>query len=232
MATTIIGSEIASTFHIPFFEKNLEFLISSKKIAKLANIKIAKCGRQPAVNAMHILPNTSKGFDILPFPSDDNSQKDSPQKTNAMADNIAREYVQNYSGEDNDSIRVQYKYIMDFEQFYFDSCFKGDCYYFDFADLLHYSVKYLEKLVVDTKLRFDYIIIDEYQDISQIKYELTYKTAKRNDAKVYAVGDDWQSIYAFSGSRIEYIYRFKEFHFKSLPFSQTELIEYLPLLGK
>ena len=93
MATTIIGSEIASTFHIPFFEKNLEFLISSKKIAKLANIKIAKCGRQPAVNAMHILPNTSKGFDILPFPSDDNSQKDSPQKTNAMADNIAREYV-------------------------------------------------------------------------------------------------------------------------------------------
>ena len=147
--------------------------------------------------------------------------------------NIAREYVQNYSGEDNDSIRVQYKYIMDFEQFYFDSCFKGDCYYFDFADLLHYSVKYLEKLVVDTKLRFDYIIIDEYQDISQIKYELTYKTAKRNDAKVYAVGDDWQSIYAFSGSRIEYIYRFKEFFkgAKAFKISKTyrnsqELINY------
>ena len=34
------------------------------------------------------------------------------------------------------------------------------------------------------------------------------KTAKRNDAKVFAVGDDWQSIYSFSGSRIEYIYNF------------------------
>lgn len=27
--------------------------------------------------------------------------------------------------------------------------------------------------------------------------------------KIYAVGDDWQSIYSFSGSRIEFTYNFK-----------------------
>lgn len=135
-------------------------------------------------------------------------RKESYYRTNY---DIAKDYVEQYSGEDNDKIRVQYKYIMDYDRFYSNAAFGGEVYYFDFSDLLYYSVKYLEKLTTDTKLRFDYIILDEYQDISQIKYELTFKTAKRNDAKVYAVGDDWQSIYAFSGSRIEYIYRFKEF---------------------
>ena len=113
--------------------------------------------------------------------------------------------------EERAQLEVQKKYIDDFYNYYGKRLFGGEVYYFDYCDLLYYSVKYLEKLTIDTKLRFDYIIIDEYQDISSIKYELTYKTAKRNDAKVYAVGDDWQSIYAFSGSRIEYIYKFKEF---------------------
>ena len=128
---------------------------------------------------------------------------------------------------------MQYKYIKLFDNFYFNELYHGDVYYFDFEDLLYYAVKYLEKLTSDTKLIFDYIIIDEYQDISKIKYELTYKTAKRNDAKVYAVGDDWQSIYAFSGSRIEYIYKFNEFFKGAKMFKITntyrnsqELIDY------
>ncbi len=142
----------------------------------------------------------------------------------------AKEYVDNC---DDEKIAIQYKYLINFTNFYSEAAFGGDYYYFDFADLLYFSVKYLEKLTIDTKLRFDYIIIDEYQDISQIKYELTYKTAKKNDAKVYAVGDDWQSIYAFSGSRIEYIYNFEKFFqgSKSFNISRTyrnsqELIDY------
>ncbi len=136
---------------------------------------------------------------------------------------IAKDFVEHYSGDDNDKIRIQYKYIMDYNRFYTNVAFGGAVYYFDFSDLLYYSVKYLEKLTTDTKLRFDYIILDEYQDISQIKYELAFKTAERNDANVYAVGDDWQSIYAFSGSRIEYIYRFNEFFkgSKSFKISKT-----------
>lgn len=123
----------------------------------------------------------------------------------------AKDYVNQYMLEDRESIEVQYKYIMDFEKYYNEVTSKGPLIWLDFADLLYYSVKQLEKLTTDTKLKFDYIIIDEYQDISQLKYELTYKTAARSNACVYAVGDDWQSIYAFSGSRIEYIYNFSKF---------------------
>ena len=69
-----------------------------------------------------------------------------------------------------------------------------------------------KKALIDSRISFDELFTQLRQqgcdDISQIKYELTYKTAKKNDSKVYAVGDDWQSIYAFSGSRIEYIYNF------------------------
>lgn len=135
---------------------------------------------------------------------------------------IAREYVKRHSNKDNKNIEIQYKYIMDFNRFYSNVAFGGAVYYFDFADLLYYSVKYLEKLTIDTNLKFDYIIIDEYQDISQLKYELTYKTAFKNNASVYAVGDDWQSIYAFSGSRIEYIYRFNNFFKGSKSFKITK----------
>ena len=80
----------------------------------------------------------------------------------------------------------------------------------------------MEKITSDTNLTFEYIIIDEYQDISQLKYELTYKTAMKNDSKVYAVGDDWQSIYAFSGSRIEYIYNFNKYFKGSKNFRITK----------
>jgi len=79
---------------------------------------------------------------------------------------------------------------------------------------LHYSNKYINEIPINSKLNFDYIIIDEYQDISKDRYELAKKTADKNNSKVFAVGDDWQSIYAFSGSRIDYIYRFNDY-FKS-----------------
>lgn len=124
---------------------------------------------------------------------------------------IVKQYLNDYDNSDLNILRIQHKYIEEFYNFYSKCCYGGAVYYFDFSDLLYYSVKYLEKLTSDTNLVFDYIIVDEYQDISQLKYQLTYKTATRNNAKVYAVGDDWQSIYAFSGSRIEYIYRFKEY---------------------
>ena len=173
---------------------------------------------------------TSQVYPFLDFLNDCvRCRKESFYRDNLeLAENFIKEKVP----EDSD-IRVQYKYIRDFDNFYANELFGGAVYYFDFEDLLYYSVKYLERLTIDTKLLFDYIIIDEYQDISQVKYELTYKTAKRNDAKVYAVGDDWQSIYSFSGSRIEYIYKFKEFFkgAKSFKISKTyrnsqELIDY------
>ena len=67
-----------------------------------------------------------------------------------------------------------------------------------------------EKIDLKEKLHFKYIFVDEYQDISKQRFDLTKALSELCDAKIIAVGDDWQSIYAFSGSDINLFTSFKE----------------------
>lgn len=77
------------------------------------------------------------------------------------------------------------------------------CNSVDFQDLINDSARILrEKQIAKEKLDFKYIIVDEYQDISRQRFDLTKELSSLCDAKVMAVGDDWQSIYAFSGSDV------------------------------
>lgn len=73
----------------------------------------------------------------------------------------------------------------------------------DFEDMINDSARILrEEEVQGKKLEFKYIIVDEYQDISRQRFNLTKELCKLCNAKVIAVGDDWQSIYAYAGSDI------------------------------
>lgn len=73
----------------------------------------------------------------------------------------------------------------------------------DFEDMINESARLLKEMESDSyKLDFKYIIVDEYQDISRQRFDLVEALSKVCNAKVIAVGDDWQSIYAFSGSDI------------------------------
>ena len=73
----------------------------------------------------------------------------------------------------------------------------------DFQDMINDSARILrEKQIAKEKLDFKYIIVDEYQDISHQRFDLTKELSNLCSAKIIAVGDDWQSIYAFSGSDI------------------------------
>lgn len=48
---------------------------------------------------------------------------------------------------------------------------------------------------------YEYIIVDEFQDISMDRYRFLLALRKgRPQAQLFCVGDDWQSIYRFSGS--------------------------------
>lgn len=81
----------------------------------------------------------------------------------------------------------------------------------DFQDMINDSAILLDKMAEQKeKLHFKYVIVDEYQDISKQRFDLV--TALRNvcDAKIIAVGDDWQSIYAFSGSDIQLFLEFEK----------------------
>ena len=56
---------------------------------------------------------------------------------------------------------------------------------------------------------FKYLLIDEFQDISQDRKRLIQALLAQNpECKLFAVGDDWQSIYRFSGSDIDIMTHF------------------------
>lgn len=81
----------------------------------------------------------------------------------------------------------------------------------DFEDMINESARVLREVKeMKRKLEFQYIIVDEYQDISRQRFDLVTALSEVTDAKIIAVGDDWQSIYAFSGSDITLFTRFEE----------------------
>lgn len=56
--------------------------------------------------------------------------------------------------------------------------------------------------------RFDYVLVDEYQDTNYAQYLIVKKLASKTN-NICVVGDDAQSIYSFRGARIENILNFK-----------------------
>lgn len=52
---------------------------------------------------------------------------------------------------------------------------------------------------------YRYIIVDEYQDTSRARYELIRRLrGSPEDCQLFLVGDDWQSIYRFTGADVTY----------------------------
>ena len=81
----------------------------------------------------------------------------------------------------------------------------------DFQDMINESARLLKEVKeMKQRLHFKYIIVAEYQDISRQRFDLVSALHEVTDAKIIAVGDDWQSIYAFSGSDITLFTKFKE----------------------
>lgn len=68
--------------------------------------------------------------------------------------------------------------------------------------------------------RFDYILVDEYQDTNFAQYLILKRLAERH-RNICVVGDDSQSIYAFRGAKIENILNFR----KDYPENKTFRLE-------
>jgi DNA helicase-4 len=81
----------------------------------------------------------------------------------------------------------------------------------DFNDMINKATEYISKGVVKTK--YGYILVDEFQDISQSRYRLLRALLDSNpECKLFTVGDDWQSIYRFAGSDLNIMTKFDK-HF-------------------
>lgn len=79
----------------------------------------------------------------------------------------------------------------------------------DFNDMINEATKIVKKTDLDFK--YDYIIVDEYQDISMSRFNLIKEIRNRTNAKIMCVGDDWQSIYRFTGSDIDLFTSFEKY---------------------
>jgi DNA helicase-4 len=71
----------------------------------------------------------------------------------------------------------------------------------DFEDMVLRAAQYVENGNYSSAFR--HILVDEFQDISQSRGRLVKALkAQHKDVRVFAVGDDWQSIFRFAGSDI------------------------------
>ena len=78
----------------------------------------------------------------------------------------------------------------------------------DFADMIGKAIEYVESGCYCSP--YQHILVDEFQDISQERARLLKALlAQRDDTVLFAVGDDWQSIYRFTGSDINITRQFE-----------------------
>ena len=79
----------------------------------------------------------------------------------------------------------------------------------DFNDMINEATRLVkENLFVHN---YDYVIVDEYQDISKARFNLLKALRKQKNYNLFCVGDDFQSIYRFSGSDISLITHFDRY---------------------
>lgn len=91
----------------------------------------------------------------------------------------------------------------------------------DFDDLLVLPYKILdenEELCKETSQRYQYIMVDEYQDTNDLQYRLIRKLCSTH-SNICVVGDDDQSIYGWRGANIKNILDFKD------DFDNTKIIK-------
>lgn len=90
----------------------------------------------------------------------------------------------------------------------------------DFNDMINHAAQYFR--TGKFKKTYKYILVDEFQDMSFGRCELLKAIKTQSPgSKLYAVGDDWQSIFRFTGSDLSIITQFEK-HFGAT--SQTHIL--------
>ena len=95
----------------------------------------------------------------------------------------------------------------------------------DFGDMISQSAKLVSQN--SSLSKYKYIIIDEFQDISDGRYDLILQLLNQNThTKLFCVGDDWQAIYRFAGSDHRIMTNFKSLFGKSTTLRLDQTFRY------
>ena len=77
----------------------------------------------------------------------------------------------------------------------------------DFNDMISMAIDEVKNI----RLSYKYIIIDEFQDTSPVRFDLIKEIIKHTNARLFCVGDDYQSIYRFSGCNLDTFINFNKY---------------------
>ena len=102
--------------------------------------------------------------------------------------------------------KIYFKIILEIYHIYNQELESSNLY--DFNDMIKIATDNINNNLIKTN--YKYIIIDEFQDTSLNRFKLIDAIMKQNNAKIFAVGDDYQSIYRFSGCNLDIFLNFNK----------------------
>ena len=121
--------------------------------------------------------------------------------------------LQKSSRSEHERVRVFYELAIPLIKGYKEYCTNKS--FLDFDDLIILAIKLLKENE-DVRVRyqnlFKNILVDEFQDVNSLQVKLL-DFLLTDETQLFCVGDDWQSIYGFRGSNVDYIVNFEK-HYK------------------
>ena len=102
--------------------------------------------------------------------------------------------------------KIYFKIILEIYHIYNQELKASNLY--DFNDMIKIATNNVNNNIIKTN--YKYIIIDEFQDTSLNRFKLIDAIMKQNNAKIFVVGDDYQSIYRFSGCNLDIFLNFNK----------------------
>lgn len=121
------------------------------------------------------------------------------------------EVIKRASADKHERIRVFYELAIPIITEYIE--YNTNKSYLDFNDLITKTASLFtnhEDVRQRYQDKFKYVLVDEFQDVNNLQVELI-RLLIQPETQLFCVGDDWQSIYGFRGSNVEYIINFEKY---------------------
>lgn len=135
-------------------------------------------------------------------------------------DNQSMEQVFKKSQKDqHERVRDMYKLAIPIIEQYVEYCTNKS--YLDFSDMISRTISLFKnhpEIIDKFRKKYEYILVDEFQDVNNLQVELIKLLLTRKN-QLFCVGDDWQSIYGFRGSNVDFIINFRKY------FKTSEIIK-------
>ncbi|HJS01227.1 MAG TPA: ATP-dependent helicase [Flavobacterium sp.] len=122
-----------------------------------------------------------------------------------------KKILENAEKDQHERVRHFYKLAIPIVENYIE--YTTNKSYLDFNDLISRSTSLFENhedIANKYKSKYQFILVDEFQDVNNLQVELI-KHLLTEQTQLFCVGDDWQSIYGFRGSNVDYIVDFEKY---------------------